>query len=87
MKLASVVLKAALDYASSANALEMASYRVTDWSFNSERHVDVEVQNVETLKKKWLFFRIYPGHPGSNTKGLFWCEYLGKFLEVPEVGE
>lgn len=87
MKLAYVVLKAALDYASSANALEMAGYRVTDWSFNRERHVEVELENVETKKKKWAIYRIYPGHPGPNTKGLFWCEYLGKFLEVPEVGE
>ena len=87
MKLASIVSKAALDYASSANALEMAGYRVTDWSFNSERQIEVEVQNIESLKKKRLVFRIYPGHPGSNTKGLYWCEWLGKFLEVPEVGE
>lgn len=87
MKLATAVLQAGLEYAGAANALEWAEFRVTDWSFSSEKYVEVEFQNHETLKKKRVRFRIFQGHPGPNDKGLFWCAHIEKFVEVPEVGE
>ncbi len=81
--LSGAAMKAGMDYVTGAEALELAGWRVIDWTVG-EKSIKITFEHVETRRLKKIELRIFPGHPGSNDKGLFWSEMLGKFVTVPE---